>query len=221
MVRIFLSLSLFALLMTAVTGAIGFALGDLKTEMVALRDAKQALVDVDKQRKTNPHDADLQVARNELASVVASLERVRTLSSVHRLIGVATALIIVFVNSVSVTYFIGTSRWIKEVCDTYPIGKQAILDSRQAKSASFAWSVVGIATALGMSALGAASDPSSGNLHTEQWVDWHLASALGGIVLLALAFYQQWSKIHANQQLIGRVLDDVRQVREERNLPVG
>lgn len=35
--------------------------------------------------------------------------------------GIATGLLALFVNSVSVTYFIGTSRWCKEVVDTYEL----------------------------------------------------------------------------------------------------
>jgi hypothetical protein len=35
-------------------------------------------------------------------------------ATVHRLTGVAAALAVVFVESVVITYFIGTSRWCKE-----------------------------------------------------------------------------------------------------------
>src|SRR5690606_5043272 len=113
-------------------------------------------------------------------------------SSVHRLLGVGTALVLVFVNSLSVTYFIGTGRWIREVCETYSIGRAPVEASRQIKSSSFPWALVGIATALAIAALGAAADPSSGHAGTEAWVDWHLAAALGGTALLAAAYYMQW-----------------------------
>jgi len=221
MVRIFISLCIFALAMTVVTTVIGLSLGDLKTQLEGLRAAKRELVDIEKRLKLDDRNQQLIDTRSELQEDIEDLERTRVFSSVHRLIGIATTLVIVFVNSVSVTYFIGTARWIKEVCETYPLDKQLIIDSRKAKSVSFIWSFIGMVTALLISALGAASDPSSGNLNTERWVDWHLASALGGVALLAFAFYQQWLKINANQRLIERVVAEVRRVREERNLPVG
>jgi hypothetical protein len=40
-------------------------------------------------------------------------------AAVHILLGVLAALVTVLVNSISVTYFIGTSRWCKEVADVY------------------------------------------------------------------------------------------------------
>ena len=40
-------------------------------------------------------------------------------ATMHRLTGLAAALAVVFVESVVVTYFIGTSRWCKEVVETY------------------------------------------------------------------------------------------------------
>ena len=42
-------------------------------------------------------------------------------ATVHRLTGIAAALAVVLVESVIVTYFIGTSRWCKEVIETYSL----------------------------------------------------------------------------------------------------
>ena len=39
--------------------------------------------------------------------------------TVHRLSGVLAALLVVLVNSMAVTYFIGTGRWCREVVETY------------------------------------------------------------------------------------------------------
>jgi hypothetical protein len=36
-------------------------------------------------------------------------------ATIHRLGGVAAALGVVFVNSLIITYFVGTSRWVREV----------------------------------------------------------------------------------------------------------
>src|SRR5687767_12650005 len=37
----------------------------------------------------------------------------------HMLLGIAAALMTLLVCSVSITYFVGTSRWFKEVTETY------------------------------------------------------------------------------------------------------
>ena len=50
--------------------------------------------------------------------------------TVHRLSGVLAALVVVLVNSMAVTYFVGTSRWVREVAETYglsPVQADAIL----------------------------------------------------------------------------------------------
>ena len=41
--------------------------------------------------------------------------------TLHMLLGAAAALMTVLVNSITITYFIGTSRWCKEVCETYQL----------------------------------------------------------------------------------------------------
>ncbi|MEX0611406.1 MAG: hypothetical protein WD229_04735, partial [Pirellulales bacterium] len=47
-------------------------------------------------------------------------------ATVHRLTGIAAALGVVFVESVIVTYFIGTSRWCREVVETYGLDRTAV-----------------------------------------------------------------------------------------------
>ena len=42
-------------------------------------------------------------------------------ATIHRLSGVAAAISVVLVNSIVVTYFVGTSRWCKEVSETYEL----------------------------------------------------------------------------------------------------
>ena len=46
-------------------------------------------------------------------------------ATVHRLAGVAAGLAVVLVNSIVVTYFIGTSRWVKEVTETYRLDRHS------------------------------------------------------------------------------------------------
>ena len=75
---------------------------------------------------------------------------------VHMLTGTATALAVVFLHSVVVTYFIGTSRWCKEVTETYGLDPKSLAHSTWLKRKTFPWCVVGMLTVVGVGALGAA-----------------------------------------------------------------
>ena len=64
--------------------------------------------------------------------------------TVHRLSGVLAALVVVLVNSMSVTYFIGTGRWCREVVETYSLPASFIARSKQIKRASFPFALIGM-----------------------------------------------------------------------------
>jgi hypothetical protein len=136
----------------------------------------------------------------------------------HRLIGVAAALFVVLVESIGVTYFIGTSRWCKEVTETYRLPPGDLAESTRLKRRAFPWLVLGMLTVVGVSALGAASDPGTGRSDTAWWTDIHLAAAFGGLCVIAWTYYRAWLNIADNQQVIERIVAQVRQIREERGL---
>jgi hypothetical protein len=71
---------------------------------------------------------------------------------------------------------------------------------------------------VGVAALGAASDPSSGRANTQAWATIHLAAALGGFAFIGWTFYLAWRYVSANQGLIQRVLEQVASVRHSRGL---
>ena len=58
------------------------------------------------------------------------------MATIHRLTGMAAALGVVFVESVVVTYFIGTSRWCKEVSETYQLDSKRVAAEQPAEAAS-------------------------------------------------------------------------------------
>src|SRR5688572_12328140 len=65
----------------------------------------------------------------------------QTLMRWHFLTGLAAALSVVFVESVVVTYFIGTSRWCKEVVETYRLDAVAVHASNRLKRRTFPWAL--------------------------------------------------------------------------------
>jgi hypothetical protein len=139
---------------------------------------------------------------------------------VHRLLGMGAALAVVLVDSIVITYFIGTSRWCKEVVETYQLDEGLISRSVGLKRKSFPWSLLSIFVVIGVAALGAAADPMTGRVGSENWVYIHLAGALAGVCFIALAFYQQGQSVAAHHTVINDIVDEVRRIRQERGLEV-
>lgn len=138
----------------------------------------------------------------------------------HMLVGILAGIVAILVNSISVTYFIGTSRWCKEVVETYDLGESLTQESVRYKRGSFPWALLGIVTVIGIVALGGAADPATGLPDTAGWALPHFAVALGGVALIAVAFLRQASFIQRNSELVDRIVGRVRQIRQQRGLDV-
>lgn len=147
------------------------------------------------------------------------------LATMHRLTGIAAGLCVLLVESVVITYFVGTSRWTKEVSEAYQLDRSFVLRSSRLKRKTFPIAVVGMLIVVGITALGGAADPGSslsrdliarfGDL---SWADVHLVGALLGIALIVAGFFVQATAISANQGVIQDVMTEVKRIRTERNL---
>jgi len=126
---------------------------------------------------------------------------------VHSLLGVGGALVTVLVNSISVTYFIGTSRWCREVVEAYRLPEDLAQRSTRLKRKTFPWSFIGILTIILMIAFGAACDPT---IHitggAKNYVVPHMLTAVVGTGLIAWAFLVQVVNIGANYEVIETIL---------------
>jgi hypothetical protein len=141
-------------------------------------------------------------------------------ASVHRLLGVAAALVVVLVNSIVVTYFIGTSRWCKEVVETYGLAPELIRRSVTLKRRTFPWALMSMLVIVAVVALGGAADPASGRQGTEHWVIPHFVGALLGLAFLAYSFFVQGQNIAVHHEVINDIVAAVRRIRVERGLEV-
>ena len=104
----------------------------------------------------------------------------------HRLSGTAAALVVVFVESIVVTYFIGTSRWCREVVQTYQLDPAPAEASQRLKRRAFPLALAGMLVVVAIGALGAASDPATGRPGTHDWVNIHLIAAMAGFGIYCL-----------------------------------
>jgi hypothetical protein len=143
---------------------------------------------------------------------------------VHFLAGLATALLVVMVESIIVTWFIGTGRWCREVAETYHLDAARVRESARLKRRAFPWAVLGMLTVVGIAALGAAADPAAAVQARPPlglaWSQVHLAGALVGTTFIAGSFVALWMLIDGHRRVIAQILDDVRRIREEKGLPV-
>jgi amino acid transporter len=141
-------------------------------------------------------------------------------ATLHRLTGVAAALAVVFVESVVVTYFIGTSRWCKEVVETYQLDRAPVVASSRLKRRTFPWALAGMLGVVAIIALGGAADPASLQPNTKAWANWHLIGAFSGIGLVAWTYLVAWNNILANHAIITGLVAKVARLRQDRGMDV-
>jgi hypothetical protein len=215
MTRIIVPLGLLAMVMMLASMALGLALGDLgkaTEEYIANQSEIRVL-----QTRFAP-DRDARLA--ELAERQEEIRGTLQWANLHRLLGLASALAVVLVNSIVVTYFIGTSRWCKEVVQAYRLDPAPARHSAELKRKAFAWAVAGMLTVLAIAALGAAGDPIVSVERHAVWSTWHLAAAMAGICVIGWGLYVQWSVVAENHQSIQQIMDQVQTIRGRQGLEV-
>jgi hypothetical protein len=136
----------------------------------------------------------------------------------HMITGLSAALAVVFVESIVVTYFVGTSRWCKEVTETYQLPSDDLAESTRLKRRTFPLAILGMTTVVVVGSLGAASDPGTLQPNTARWANVHLIAAFLGFCIVGWTYYAAWLKIAANQGVIERIVAQVQQIRRERGL---
>lgn len=214
MTRIFPPLAVTTLLLVSTAMVLGLFLGDVQAVFAAKRKSQIALLATSGQLASavSEPSADSDTLTSQL------WESTEYWTRIHRMIGILAALTVVLVCSIVVTYFIGTSRWCKEVAETYHLPAEVVEASAAVKRRAFPWSLAGMAWSVGIVALGAAADPGTGRENTAAWVTPHLVFALLGILGLAWAFFQLHERITRQQEVINRVLALVKEIREARGL---
>lgn len=140
---------------------------------------------------------------------------------VHFLFGLVTAIVVALVNSIAITYFIGTSRWVREVVTTYRLAPDLVQRSARLKRRAFPWALGVILMMLALTALGATADPvvamrpPSANL---SWRVIHFSAAIVALLYTLAASVAIWNRLAAHHRLIQEVLAEVQRIRAEKGL---
>lgn len=191
MIRIFTTLALLAIAVLLVTLMVGLYIGDLH-----------------------------EVIHNPTSLSSTQIEHLASLARIHKMFGVGSALVVVLVNSIVVTYFVGTSRWCKEVVETYSLDPELLRRSIVIKRRTFPWAVLSMLAVVGVIALGGAADPGTGLPGTANWVMPHLIGALVGVGFIIWTFAVEAQRIHAHHVVITDILAEVKRIRTDRGLDV-
>jgi hypothetical protein len=216
--RIFTGLAVFTvvLLLAAVVG--GLRIGNYNAATFRLRALQQDLYRM--QSSVSVESDSIKRQEALISDGYTELEPLRGSVTFHVLLGVLTSLITILVSSVAVTYFIGTSRWCREVVEAYGLDEAILQRSNALKRRAFPPALVTMLAALGIAAFGAAADPGTLRANTSEWVMPHRIVSLVGVVAIAICLWKQARYIAANHVIIQEVLQKVKQLRRDRGLDV-
>lgn len=214
MSRIFVTLSAVPIILIATTMCLGWWIGDYNGPYQELRALQGEARDV------TAGELASETRESNVNQQLDKLEVPRRRFKWHFMAALATALATVLTNSISITYLIGTCRWISEVCDAYGLDQGLVRKSTLLKRHTFPWSLAGMLAVLTIVALGAASDPGTLRATTGQWVLPHFYAAMVGGCVIVWAFFVQGVNLHRNAEIIESVVAEVRREREARGLDV-
>ncbi|HEY2411499.1 MAG TPA: hypothetical protein VGI40_04625 [Pirellulaceae bacterium] len=220
MARIFSVLAVLAVLLLAANFVVGLTAGDFNAAAKRKQEAQRQLVEAERQARAGRGGAD-EAGEAKRAAIKADegFRGPRRMMTIHMLLGAAAAMVTVLVNSITITYFIGTSRWCKEVCETYGLSAELAEQSTRLKRSTFPWALAGIFAVIFVVGLGAAADPSGANFRrSPQFVMPHYAAAMIAVVVIVAAFGVQVARIAENYAVIETILAEVGRVRAEKGL---
>lgn len=215
MTRIFLALALLAVGLLAANIVVGLTIDDYNNVFRKFYEARQH---EEKLKQLSAPPAEVRTATSAMGDAAAELQPYKETAGTHLLLGLIAVFMTLLVNSITVTYFIGTSRWALEVVETYQLKPELAESTNRLKRAAFRWALLGIATAIAIPVFGAFSDPAASGLDAAAWVTPHLIAAILGTGLIGWALLMQAGKIGANYEVIERIVEQVQAIRAERGL---
>ena len=143
--------------------------------------------------------------------------------STHMLVGLGALTFATLVHAITLTYFMGTGRWIEETSNAYSLGADYHTRNQKIKYGMLPGLSVCVLLLITTGALGAVADPA-----TPMSLDGTLGLTgaqihFGFAVLTAIANlvtnFSQFVAINRNSNLVEEVLTEVHRIREERGLP--
>jgi len=206
--------------MLIVNVVLGFRTGDYNGLAREYLDIRKEL----RELETSSSETEKQLVEKkaDFAELAAQIEMFEDRLVLHVLFGVAAALVTILINCITVTYFIGTNRWCREVVDTYNLDTNFAERSIALKRQSFPWALGGIAAIFAIIFIGGAALPFGKNaVNSASWVVPHYLCALVGTGFIGWSFIVQVACIGKNFEVINEIVGKVNEIRAERGLADG
>ncbi|HAY79113.1 MAG TPA: hypothetical protein DCY79_04830 [Planctomycetaceae bacterium] len=215
MARIFFALACLAFLILVVNLVVGATSGDYGGSWRSYASVARTYQKAEKQAGLAP--GELQKLREANDVALDNFLPVRNRMKWHFWLGIIGTLVTILLNSVSVTYFIGTNRWCMEVVETYSLDSQLAIRSKAIKREAFPWAFGGIVAMITVAAFGGLADPAGyyGQM-SASWVTPHWILASLATLFVGWSFLIQVGKIGENYDVIETILLGVESIRQQR-----
>ncbi|MDB4614368.1 hypothetical protein OAH18_01630 [bacterium] len=144
--------------------------------------------------------------------------------STHLTIAIAAIVAGMLLHAITLTYFMGTGRWLEETSRAYKLGPDFHAGNQKLKYRFIPGMVACIIMLLVTGAFGAAADPASpigftGFLGLPASTI-HFGIATITILLNLMVNITEYKAINSNGTIVNNVLAEVRRIRIEKGLPV-
>jgi hypothetical protein len=133
---------------------------------------------------------------------------------VHFVLGLTTALTALFVHCLALTYFLGTGRWVKEVCFAYgiPDGNYPKM-TRDIKRRNTPRVIAAMLVTIAAAAAGMAAQQQA-------WPGWiHLTLACVSVALNLYVFWVELGNMQLNARILDAVSTEAERIRADQGLP--
>ena len=142
----------------------------------------------------------------------------------HMLLGVGGLIFASLVHAITLTYFMGTGRWVEETSRAYKLSAQFHAENQKIKYRLMPGITVCILLLVMTGAFGAAADPGTA-VGFRGWFGFapatvHLTIAVLTVLVNVAVSVYEFRAIERNGEIVEDVMTEVNRIRTERGLPV-
>lgn len=143
----------------------------------------------------------------------------RDLFHYHLMSAISTALFTMFVHCIVFTYFLGTTRWVRETSAAYSLDNELSQRSQRCRFRAFSAALIGIFAIVMTVASGAWTDTALPGAE-KTWSLWaHRILPGATYVYMLFAFRRQYLAVEEHMELTDEVMARVDEIRVARGLP--
>lgn len=142
----------------------------------------------------------------------------------HMLLGVGGLIFASLVHAITLTYFMGTGRWVEETSRAYKLSEEFHAENQKIKYRLMPGITVCILLLVVTGGFGAAADPGSA-VGFRGWFGFapstvHLTVAVLTVLVNVAVSVFEFRSIERNGEIVEEVMNEVNRIRTERGLPV-